>query len=103
MQIFLLGPTGAGKSRAAIEVAEQTGAEIVSMDAFQVYRGLDIGTGKPTEEEQRRVRHHMIDLVNPEENFTAADYARRGGDILHDVGKRSIATIWVGGTGLYHR
>ena len=68
-----------------------------------MYRGLDIGTGKPTKAEQNRVRHHMIDLVNPEENFTAADYARRGGDILHDVGKRSIATIWVGGTGLYHR
>ena len=103
MQIFLLGPTGAGKSRAAIEVAEQTGAEIVSMDAFQVYRGLNIGTGKPTEEEQRRVRHHMIDLVNPVDNFTAADYARGGGEILQDSGKRSVATIWVGGTGLYHR
>jgi len=103
MQIFLLGPTGAGKSRAAIEVAEQTGAEIVSMDAFQVYRGLNIGTGKPTEEEQRQVRHHMIDLVNPEENFTAADYSRRGGEILRDLRRRSVAMIWVGGTGLYHR
>ena len=92
MQIFLLGPTGAGKSRSAIEVSEQTGAEIVSMDAFQVYRGLDIGTGKPTKAEQNRVRHHMIDLVNPEENFTAADYARRGGEILQDLRKRSVAT-----------
>jgi tRNA dimethylallyltransferase len=103
MEIFLLGPTGAGKSRSAIEVAGQTGAEIVSMDAFQVYRGLDIGTGKPTMAEQILVKHHLIDLVNPEENFTAADYARRGGEILEDFRKRSVATIWVGGTGLYHR
>ncbi len=103
MEIFLLGPTGAGKSRSAIELAEQTGAEIVSMDAFQVYRGMDIGTGKPTKAEQNRVRHHMIDLVNPEENFTAADYARRGGEILQDLRKKSVATIWVGGAGLYHR
>ena len=103
MRIFLLGPTGAGKSRSAIEVAQQTGAEIVSMDAFQVYRGLDLGTGKPTKAEQKLVKHHLIDLVNPEENFTAADYFRRGGEILREVGKRRVATIWVGGTGLYHR
>jgi tRNA dimethylallyltransferase len=73
------------------------------MDAFQVYRGLDIGTGKPTKAEQNRVRHHMIDLVDPEENCTAADYSRRGGEILQDFRTRSVATIWVGGTGLYHR
>lgn len=103
MEIFLLGPTGAGKSRVAMEVAQETGAEIVSMDAFQVYRGLDIGTGKPTKAEQKYVRHHLIDLVDPEENFTAADYARRGGEILQDLRKRSVAMMWVGGTGLYHR
>ncbi|MCX6934694.1 MAG: tRNA (adenosine(37)-N6)-dimethylallyltransferase MiaA [Verrucomicrobia bacterium] len=101
--IFLLGPTAAGKSRLAMEVAEQTGAEIVSVDAFQIYRGLDIGTGKPAKEEQNKVRHHLIDLVDPEENFTAADYLREAGKVLQDAGNRNVPSIWVGGTGLYHR
>ena len=68
--IFLLGPTAVGKSRLAMAVAQQVGAEIVSVDAFQIYRGLDIGTGKPTLEERQKIRHHLIDLVDPAEEFT---------------------------------
>ena len=103
MPIFLLGPTAAGKSRLAMTLAEQGGAEIASLDAFQIYRGLDIGTGKPNQEEQARVRHHLIDLVEAKEDFSSADYAREAQRVLHDLKRRKVNSIWVGGTGLYHR
>jgi len=101
--IFLLGPTAAGKSRLAMTLAQQTGAEIASVDAFQIYRGLDIGTGKATQEERGKVRHHLIDLVEAEEDFSSADYAKEGQRVFADVEKRKVPSIWVGGTGLYHR
>ena len=101
--IFLLGPTAAGKSRLAMTLAQQTGAEIASVDAFQIYRGLDIGTGKPSQEEQRKVRHHLIDLVEADEEFSAAGYAREAQRVFSDLEKRKVTSIWVGGTGLYHR
>ena len=101
--IFLLGPTATGKSRLAMTLAEQTGVEICSVDAFQIYRGLDIGTGKPTKEEQARIPHHLIDLVEPEEQFTVANYVRESEKVLQDLRKRKASSIWVGGTGLYHR
>ena len=101
--IFLLGPTAAGKSRLAMTLAQQTGAEIASVDAFQIYRGLDIGTGKPSQEEQRKVRHHLIDLVEADEEFSAAGYAREAQRVFSDLEKRKVSSIWVGGTGLYHR
>ena len=101
--IFLLGPTAAGKSRLAMTLAQQTGAEIASVDAFQIYRGLDIGTGKATLEQQRQVRHHLIDLVEAEEDFSSADYAKEAQRVFADVEKRKVSSIWVGGTGLYHR
>ncbi len=99
--VILLGPTGVGKSKLVIELAEELGGEIVSADSMQVYRYMDIGTAKPTREEQKRVRHHLIDLVSPDQPFHAGLYrtlARRTIDQLHKDEK----PIWgVGGTGLY--
>jgi tRNA dimethylallyltransferase len=99
--VILLGPTGAGKSKVAIELAEELGGEIISADSMQVYRYMDIGTAKPTLEEQKRVRHHLINLVTPDQTFNAALYrtlGRKTIDQLDQDGK----FIWVvGGTGLY--
>ncbi len=99
--VILLGPTGVGKSRLAIELAEEFGGEIISADSVQVYRYMDIGTAKPSREEQRRVPHHLIDVVNPDQAFHASLYrmlGRKKIEDLHLSGKR----IWVvGGTGLY--
>ena len=101
--IFLLGPTAVGKSRLAMAVAQQVGAEIVSVDAFQIYRGLDIGTGKPTLEERQKIRHHLIDLVDPAEEFSSAQYAKEAERVGLDLQQRNVHAMWVGGTGLYHR
>ena len=101
--IFLLGPTASGKSRLAMEVARQTGAEICSVDAFQIYRGLDIGTAKPSAMARKEIRHHLLDLVGPEQPFTAADYLKAAGEVLTELKQRSCRAIWVGGTGLYHK
>ena len=99
--VILLGPTGVGKSKLVIELAEELGGEIVSADSMQVYRYMDIGTAKPTLDEQKRARHHLIDLVTPDQPFHAGLYrilARKTIDQLHKNGK----PIWVvGGTGLY--
>ncbi len=99
--VILLGPTGIGKSKLAIEEAEASGGEIISADSVQVYQYMDIGTGKPTRDDQERVRHHLIDLVPPDQPFHAALYrtlGRKTIDQLFHEGKR----IWVvGGTGLY--
>ena len=101
--IFLLGPTASGKSRLAMEVARQTAAEICSVDAFQIYRGLDIGTAKPSGMARKEIPHHLLDLVEPEEGFTAADYLRSGQKVLENLKKKDQKAIWVGGTGLYHK
>src|SRR4030042_2644437 len=76
--VILLGPTGAGKSQLAIEWAEELGGEIVSADSMQVYRYMDIGTAKPSLDDQKRVRHHLIDLVAPNQPFHAALYRTLG-------------------------
>jgi len=99
--VILLGPTGAGKSRWAVELAETFGGEIINADSMQVYRYMDIGTAKPTLEDQKRVRHHLIDLVPPDQPFHADLFralGRKTIDQLHRDGK----PIWIaGGTGLY--
>jgi tRNA dimethylallyltransferase len=99
--VILLGPTGVGKSKLAIELAGELGGEVVNADSMQVYRYMDIGTAKPTPDDQKRVRHHLIDLVTPDQPFHASLYrtlARKTIDQLHRNGK----FIWVvGGTGLY--
>ena len=101
--IVLVGPTSVGKSNLAIALAERVGGEILAADSMQVYRGLDIGTAKPGAEERRRVRHHLLDLVDPDQSFTAADYARLASTAIADIRRRGHLPIMVGGTGLYVR
>jgi tRNA dimethylallyltransferase len=99
--VILLGPTGMGKSRLAIEWAEELGGEIISADSMQVYRYMDIGTAKPTLDEQKRVQHHLIDLVTPDQPFHAALYRTLGRKKIDQL-YRDKKPIWVvGGTGLY--
>ena len=93
----LAGPTASGKSDIALRLAEKTGGEILCMDSMQVYRGMDIGTAKPTAEEQRRVPHHLLDLCSPEEPFSVSDWAERCRPLLRTV----RFPILAGGTGLY--
>jgi tRNA dimethylallyltransferase len=99
--IVICGPTAVGKTAAGIEVARAVGGEIVSADSMQVYRYMDIGTAKPTAAEQAAVRHHMIDVVNPDEPFDAAAYMSRGRRVLAELIRRGRPPVVVGGTGLY--
>ncbi len=99
--VILLGPTGAGKSGLAIELAEAFGGEILNADSMQVYRYMDIGTAKPTPEEQQKVKHHLVDLVTPDQPFHAGLYrtlGRKTVDLLH---RKETPIFAVGGTGLY--
>jgi tRNA dimethylallyltransferase len=99
--VILLGPTGVGKSKFAIECAEELGGEIISADSMQVYRYMDIGTAKPSLDDQRKVRHHLIDLVTPDQPFHAALYRTLGRKTIDQL-VDSRKPIWVvGGTGLY--
>jgi tRNA dimethylallyltransferase len=99
--VIFLGPTGVGKSRLAIEWAEKLGGEIVSADSVQVYQYMDIGTGKPTLDDQKRVRHHLIDLVPPDQPFHAALYRTLGRKTIDQLFQNRKPTWVVGGTGLY--
>jgi tRNA dimethylallyltransferase len=99
----LVGPTAVGKTALALEIAARTGAEVVSADARQVYRGLDVGTAKPTAEERRRVPHHCLDLVDPDESFDVARYRQAAATAIADVAARGRPVLLVGGTGLYVR
>ncbi len=100
----MLGPTASGKSAVAMAVARRVpGTELVSVDAMQVYRGMDVGTAKPTTAERHEVPHHLIDIVEPSEEFTVADFQRRYRAVLADLDARDRPAILVGGTGLYHR
>ncbi len=98
---FLIGPTAAGKSRLALAIAERTGAEIVSIDSMQVYRGMDIGTAKPTAEDRARVRHHMLDRVEPSERYDVRRYLGDLEPVLSDLRARGARALFVGGTGFY--
>lgn len=97
----LTGPTAAGKSALALELAERIDAEILSMDSMAVYRRMDIGTAKPNAEERARVRHHLIDLVEPSEAFDASRYCEAAEAAVRDVRARGKRPLFVGGTPLY--
>jgi tRNA dimethylallyltransferase len=99
--VILLGPTGVGKSKLAIELAEEFGGEIISADSMQVYRYMDIGTAKPAQEERKRVRHHLIDLVTPDQPFHAALYRTLGRKTIDQLYQDGKFICVVGGTGLY--
>jgi tRNA dimethylallyltransferase len=97
----LVGPTASGKSAVGIAVAEGIGAEIVSLDSMQVYRGMDIGTAKPTGGERLRVRHHLIDMREPWESFSTAQYLALAAESVKDITARGKRPLFVGGTALY--
>jgi len=99
--VILLGPTGVGKSKLAIELAEEFAGEIISADSMQVYRYMDIGTAKPAQEERKRVRHHLIDLVTPDQPFHAALYRTLGRKTIDQLYQDGKFICVVGGTGLY--
>ena len=101
--LALVGPTAAGKSDLAMRVARRLETDIISVDSAQVYRGLDIGTAKPTAEEQRLVRHHLIDLVEPDQDYSVADYQRQARQVITGLRQRGRLPFMVGGTGLYLR
>jgi tRNA dimethylallyltransferase len=99
--VIVLGPTAVGKSRVAVELALRLGGEVVSGDSIQVYRGFDIGTDKPPVEARRGVPHHLIDIVGPEVQFTAADFVREALAAARAIAARGHLPIVAGGTGLY--
>ncbi len=97
----LVGPTGVGKTAVGIELARRFGAEIVSADSRQIYRYMDIGTAKPTAEEQAAAPHHLIDVVDPDVRFSAGEYGRLARDAIRDLAARDVPALVVGGAGLY--
>ncbi len=101
--IAIAGPTGAGKSELALRVAEEFGGEVVNCDSLQIYRYFDIGTAKLTPAEMRGVPHHLIDILDPDEVFTAGEYARLGRAALATISSRGRLPVVAGGTGFYLR
>ena len=99
--IVILGPTGSGKTGVAIELAKALNGEIISADSRAIYKGMDIGTAKPSKEEQQGIPHYGLDLVEPGERFTVADWKQYAEDKINDIKFRGKVPIVVGGTGLY--
>jgi len=102
--LVIVGPTATGKSAIAMELARRHPAvELVSIDSMQVYRGMDIGTAKPSSAEQATVRHHMIDLIDPADEMSIVEFSGMYSDVLLDISDRNREAVLVGGTGLYLR
>jgi len=101
--VWLAGPTAVGKSAVALALAERLGGEIISVDSMQVYRGLDLGTAKPSPADRARVRHHLIDVVEPDAAFDTAQFVRLAQAAADDVAGRGCVPVFCGGTGLYFK
>jgi tRNA dimethylallyltransferase len=101
--LAVLGPTATGKSALALSLAERYGGEIINCDSTAVYRGFDIGTDKVAIEDRRGIPHHLIDIADPTEVYTAAQYARDASRVIRDLHARGALPILVGGTGFYYR
>jgi tRNA dimethylallyltransferase len=99
--VVILGPTASGKSGAALEVSKHIDCELISADSMQIYRKMDIGTAKPTKQEQEIVKHHMIDIVNIDEDFSVSDFKDKSFKIIDNLHKNNKTPVVVGGTGLY--
>ena len=99
--ICIAGPTASGKTALAVELAKLTGGEVVSCDSMQVYKRMDIGTAKPTREEMEGIPHHMLDVAEPEEDFSVSRYCEMATPIVEDILARGKTAIVAGGTGLY--
>jgi len=100
---FVSGPTAAGKTKTALALAKRLNAEIISLDSMAIYRGMDIGTAKPSPEEQQQIPHHLIDIVDPDQEFSLADYVAAAGDACRTILDRDRRIVFAGGTGLYLR
>jgi len=103
LAILLLGPTGSGKTALSLALGERFDGEIVSCDSVAVYRGLDLGSAKPSAEERARLPHHLIDVAEPDQTFTAGEYSRQARAVMTSIAARSRLPIVTGGTGLYLR
>lgn len=99
--VVIVGQTASGKTALAIELAKRFNGEIIAADSRTVYRGMDIGTAKPSLNEQAGIKHHLIDVVNPDQPFTAADFKRLANQSIEDISNRGKLPIMVGGSGLY--
>lgn len=99
----IVGPTATGKSELAVEVAERLGAEIVSVDSMQIYRGMDAGTAKPPPDLLGRIPHHLIDEIDPSHSLTVAEFQELGRSAIEDIARRGSLPLLVGGSGLYYR
>ncbi len=102
-RLAIVGPTASGKSAVALEIARRVRGEILTVDSMQVYRGMDIGTAKPTAAEQADVRHHLVDLVEPEAQYTLVDFQAAFDLATAEIEHRGVAAVVAGGTGLYLR
>jgi tRNA dimethylallyltransferase len=103
LAVILLGPTGSGKTALSLDLAERFNGEIVSCDSVAVYRGMDLGSAKPSPEERARARHHLIDVADPDDPFTAGEYSRQARAAMREIADRGRLPIVTGGTGLYLR
>ena len=101
--LILAGPTASGKTGLAIELAQRFNCEIVSADSIQIYRYMDIGSAKPTPSELAQAPHHMIDIRDPDQDFSAGDYLREARSVISDILEKGKVPLVVGGTGLYIR
>lgn len=99
--ICVVGPTASGKTALAVELAKEYGGEVLSCDSMQIYKGMDIGTAKPTAEEMQGIPHHMIDIIEPTEDFSVSRYCALATPILEDILSRGKTAVICGGTGLY--
>ena len=99
--IVLMGPTASGKTSMAVEVCKKYGGEVVTADSMQVYKHMNIGTAKPDEEEMQGIKHHMIDLVEPTEEYSLAEYVKEAKKVIEDIHSRGKLPVLAGGTGLY--
>ena len=99
--LVIAGPTASGKTALAVELAKKYNGEVVSADSMQIYRKMNIGTAKPTSDETEGIPHHMIDILEPWENFSVAAYVEMAHEIIKDISERGKIPIVAGGTGLY--